>query len=460
MLKLCQPCFAFAVLACLAKTIFALTTPLNIASRYGISLSAPLAGRSSLFGSSTYIIYHRRSRHLSTRTQLIRNPENLDAAADLPSTKQHPKWWNKCNIHGLSYDSALSALEAYHRNYGDLAIPGNFAVPATNDYPAEWHGVKLANYIYTMKWWQKHISQHKDRVTQLNQLGFIWERLQPKWNLFMESMAYYRNFNGHVLVPASFVVPRHDDWPKACWDLKLGSIVQRLRIRHDFLTGENSVERRHQLDRLGFVWDVGEYHFVRLYKALQHFDRLERENSSLRVPSKFVVPSGHENGWPPRMWGYPLGAKCMAVRQKQLYVKNHPERKQALEDIGFRPNGNAHRLGWLDVVHAAAIYSQMHGRVLNVPLSFAVPAPPLDAESNPECMDSWPWPDRLWGLKLGQRLKDVRLKGAYLKGPDAHVRRAQLDNLGFVWQPKRGRRKRFIEDRDVEVVIKDDVHVQ
>ena len=45
----------------------------------------------------------------------------------------------------------------------------------------------------------------------------------------------------------------------------------------------------------------------------------------------------------------------------------------------------------------------------------------------------------LWGLPLGQRLKDVRLKGAYLKGKNGDDRRRQLDALGFNWQPKRGR---------------------
>ena len=118
----------------------------------------------------------------------------------------------------------------------------------------------------------------------------------------------------------------------------------------------------------------------------------------------------------------------MAVRQKELYVRGHPHRRRVLEEVGFRwRNGNA-ALGWLDVVHAAAIYSQMHGRALNVPLSFAVPSPPPTIVNgnnggNGEdgdvaaggCLDSWPWPERLWGLKLGQRLKDVRLKGAYLK---------------------------------------------
>ena len=241
----------------------------------------------------------------------------------------------------------------------------------------------------------------------------------------MESMITYRNIHGHVLVPASFVVPRQDDhWPKACWDLPIGSIVQRLRLRHDFLTGENAIDRRKQLDGLGFVWDVSEYNFLRFFLALKHFVRLSRENSSspsheqtssIRVPSTFVVPSGEAHGWPAELWGYPLGAKSMAIRQKQLYLKGHPERKQALEDIGFRwRNGNA-SLGWLDVVHAAAIYSQMHGRVLNVPLSFTVPAPPQGTAADSVCVDSWPWPERLWGLKLGQRLKDIRLKGAYLK---------------------------------------------
>mmetsp|Transcript_4856 Transcript_4856/g.12195 ORF Transcript_4856/g.12195 Transcript_4856/m.12195 type:complete len:444 (+) Transcript_4856:72-1403(+) len=439
-----QSIFAVAVLSYWEDTSLVsslpLSLPLDIAGRHvlpqaAVPLPSTTTGRSPLRCHFNIISHPRRSRGITTRIK----------------SSLQPEWWNKCDVRDLPYDSALRVLTAYHRAQGDLAISGRFVVPATNEYPVEWHGVKLARYVYTMKWWQRHIAQHKDRVTQLNQMGFIWDRLQPQWNLFMEGMTYYRSINGHVLVPAAFVVPRTDDWPKACWDLPLGSIVQRLRLRHDFLTGDNAVERRKQLDGLGFIWDVSEYNFLRFFTALRHFDQLERRRGSsvlrehsIRVPSKFVVPSGSEHGWPPDLWDFPLGAKCMAVRQKQLYVKNNTDRKQALDQIGFRWSGNA-TLGWLDVVHAAAIYSQMHGRVLNVPFSFAVPAPPLDEESNPQCLDTWPWPERLWGLKLGQRLKDVRLKGAYLKGPDAHVRRKQLDNLGFVWHPKRGRRKRFIE---------------
>lgn len=94
-------------------------------------------------------------------------------------------------------------------------------------------------------------------------------------------------------------------------------------------------------------------------------------------------------------------------------------------------------------MHAAAIYSKMHGRVLDVPSNFVIPCPP---EGNLLDTEEWPWPDHLSGLKLGQRLKDVRLKGTYLKGRDKYIRKAQLDALGFVWEPKRGRRRRGLGD--------------
>jgi len=392
-------------------------------------------------------------RYSSTDITSSRNRYNTRYYNTLLQSTVQPRWWNKRDISELPFDSSLRVLEAYHRIHGDLVIPGSFIVPSTNEYPKEWHGVKLAKHIYTMRWWQRHISQNKDRVSQLNKLSFVWERLQPRWNLFVDALGIYRNLYGDVMVPATFTVPRSNDWPKACWDLPLGGIVQRVRLRHDYLIGDNAIERKQQLDRLGFVYDVSEYKFQKFLKALKWFNRLDRENSAssqlnsaIRVPSKFVVPDNDER-WPSDLWNYQLGAKCMAVRQKKLYVKGHPERKQALEDIGFRRRSGNASFGWLDVVHGAAIYSQMHGRELNVPFSFVVPAPPTE---NPEgCLDSWPWPERLWGLKLGQRLKDVRLKGAYLKGKDAELRRAQLDNLGFVWKPPRGRRRRGIQTEDV-----------
>jgi hypothetical protein len=212
------------------------------------------------------------------------------------------------------------------------------------DYPPEWHGAKLARHIYNIKWWKNHIASNSERVAQLNKIDFIWARLQPQWNIFMEGMSNYYRIYGDAKVPLAFTVPNAEPWPKECWGFPLGNVAHRVRSRNDFLTGHDAMSRRAQMDRLEFVWDFSEQNFLKFFMALKHYVRLEHANDMqsksssrervIRVPYKFVVPSGHELGWPEDLWGYPLGTKCMAVRQKGLYVKNDPIRKSKLEDIG------------------------------------------------------------------------------------------------------------------------------
>jgi hypothetical protein len=208
------------------------------------------------------------------------------------------------------------------------------------------------------------------------------------------------------------------------------------------IRGPKAPSRRDQLDHLGFVWDVHEHCFYKFYQALCRFALIEESGrfsrgrtKALRVAATFIVPHGDDR-WPTELWGFSLGVKCNAVRQKGLYVKDKLDRQHMLEELGFRWTGNAD-LGWLQVVHAAAIYSRINSRKLDVPSNFIVPQPPDNIVGEEE----WPWPDHLWGLPLGQRLKDVRLKGAYLHGENGKARRQQLDTLGFTWKPKRGRPK-------------------
>ena len=407
-----------------------------------------------------------------------RIPKNSDPRASKKCT-------TKTNGLDLPYESAIETLRAYHSNHSNLVIPRRFIVPKEDVYPTEWHGIDLCSTVYNMKWWQRHVKQNPDRVAELNKLGFIWERLQPEWNLVLEALITYSALNGDLLVPTKFVVPHESEhYPKATWGLPLGNCVFRIRSRHDFLRGKNAESRRAQLDGLGFVWDMTEHLFRKFYFVLRHFKKLEEERPqegtggarrALRVPSTFIVPSGEDSGWPPELWGYRLGEKCNAVRQKELYIKNDVERQRALAELGFQWSGNA-TLGWLDVVHGAAIYSRMNGRNLDVPSNFVVPAPPhIDHDSNDAedtsitgSDDAWPWPgeddlcsilsnvphpllnyirhlERLWGLNLGQRLKDIRLKGAYLHGSSGPARRAQLDALGFNWTPKRGRKTKVVK---------------
>jgi Helicase associated domain len=274
---------------------------------------------------------------------------------------------------------------------------------AFSDYPSAWHGVDLAGTVYDMTWWQMHVKHKPDRVAELNRLGFIWERLQPEWNLVLEALITYSSLHGNLLVPFKFVVPYGDDaWPKATWGIALGSSVYRIRMRGDFLRGSVTWSRREQLDALGFVWDLQEYRFRIFFEALVVFAEFEngrggaKSKNVLRVPTTFVVPS--TSNWPRNLWGYKLGEKCTAVRQKGLYVKPYPQRQKMLANIGFLVGGNA-SLGWLEVVHAAAVFSQMNQRNLDVPSTFVVPAPPhrMQLTSGSQITgsdDAWPWPGK------------------------------------------------------------------
>jgi hypothetical protein len=426
----------------------------------GIS-TALVPAQVALKSEKTYARSIRRYRTSRGRSDPIQQEASTGCEASKPprpeikqptgpvQTKVQPKGQQRaCGI-DLPYDLTITALRTYHSIHGDLVIPRRYVVPSDSKsvFPKEWQGIDLPSTVYTRNWWLRNVKEKPERVAELNKLGFVWERMQTEWNIVLEALITYSTMHGDILVPNKFVVPHGESaWPKATWGIPLGNSVYRIRARNDFLRGSNSYNRRLQLDGLGFVWDVHEDRFRKFYTALRHFARLEScgayssgRTKALRVPTSFVVPESDD--WPKELWGFQLGVKCTAVRQKELYVKSKSDRKQALVDLGFRWTGNAD-LGWLEVVHAAAIYSRMNDRNLDVPYHFVVPSPPtVVGQSTLVSGDDWPWPDHLWGLPLGQRLKDVRVRGAYLSGHVANDRRLQLDALGFNWTPKRGRRK-------------------
>ena len=163
--------------------------------------------------------------------------------------------------------------------------------------------------------------------------------------------------SGNICLPSSNDNDDDDNVARCNTGSTTGKHVQRIRLRRDFLSGDDGDDRRALLDKLGFVWDFGEYNFGKFVRALHYYDRLSsgmksghdipsqqqqqqqlrrkrREyHHSVRVPTKFIVPTGIDSGWPTDLWDYPLGARTMAVRQKQLYIRSHPRRKQILEGM-------------------------------------------------------------------------------------------------------------------------------
>ena len=57
-------------------------------------------------------------------------------------------------------------------------------------------------------------------------------------------------------------------------------------------------------------------------------------HGNLEVTRAFVVPS--EAPWPKEAWGVPLGIRVNQIRSQEHYVKDEPERRAELDEIGFR----------------------------------------------------------------------------------------------------------------------------
>jgi hypothetical protein len=213
-------------------------------------------------------------------------------------------------------------------------------------------------------------------------------------------------------------------------------------------------ERMQWLNDMGFVWGDLKRQWEVAKEALATYKQLRGD---LEVPFKFVVPESEE--WRKGMWGMKLGHMVQSIRSKNAFVDGNPERRQWLEEAGFRfetadsndeqwekkmPDvfvcDSQERRLWLEeaafrfeiaesnqaatdeqwekkVLPAITTYKQVHGD-LQVPFDFIVPS-------------SGKWEEGLWNMRLGTAVNRIRTNSNFVWGrPD---RQKQLDKLGFVW---------------------------
>eukprot|EP00937_MAST-01D_sp_MAST-1D-sp2_P006915 g6915.t1 len=137
----------------------------------------------------------------------------------------------------------------------------------------------------------------------------------------------------------------------------------------------------------------------------------------VRVPQRFVVPNG--DGWAARARGVYLGRLVNRLREKHNKGTMPAVDAAQLDALGFV--WSVPEWQWQRVLQSLAVYKEMHGD-LEVPQLFVVPA-------------EVPWREDAWGLKLGNRVDDIRSKGAFVK--DHPGRRAELHAMGFRWRRTR-----------------------
>ncbi|KAH9149912.1 hypothetical protein AeNC1_019336 [Aphanomyces euteiches] len=111
--------------------------------------------------------------------------------------------------------------------------------------------MKLGSRIQTI--WSGCVKLSEDQREGLDALGFVWNANKLHWNRKLLALKTYKQFYGDMRIPTKFVVPLDDPaWPVDLANIKLGWVAFHLRSIQATL----SDEKKHELNKLGFVWSV------------------------------------------------------------------------------------------------------------------------------------------------------------------------------------------------------------
>lgn len=79
------------------------------------------------------------------------------------------------------WDHLIAAMRLYHESYGDLCIELGWRVPSCPPWPESLWDQKLAKTIYHIDFWQQFVAAVPSRRAELDEIGFLWSRLQPEY---------------------------------------------------------------------------------------------------------------------------------------------------------------------------------------------------------------------------------------------------------------------------------------
>ncbi len=155
----------------------------------------------------------------------------------------------------------------------------------------------------------------------------------------LEGLKIFKNIFGHVDVPVDYIVTQQmiDDkigYGDYYLDLDLGHGVESLRAGD--IDGFEDVQRRKELDALGFLWgDLSQhlrFRFVPMFIGLRIYHMM---HGICLPPEEWCCPDEEE--WPYWMLNMPLGRWTSICRvQQQLLLEKYPQRHQMLRELGFK----------------------------------------------------------------------------------------------------------------------------
>jgi len=203
--------------------------------------------------------------------------------------------WNTIEY---KWNRGYQYLKQYIKDNGDALVKGGYKVD----------GFNLGNWVSNKRAEKENNILSPERRQKLDDLGFVWNTIEYKWNRGYQYLKQYIKDNGDALVKGGYKVDGYslDVWVN----------TQRVEKENNIL----SSERRQKLDDLGFVWNTIEYQWNQGYQYLKQYIK---DNGDTLVKKDYQVD------------GFNLGNWVNAQRSRKTNNILSSERRQKLDELRF-----------------------------------------------------------------------------------------------------------------------------
>ena len=158
------------------------------------------------------------------------------------------------NVHDPQWKEMYERLVTYKKKYKSTCVP-----KAYEDDPG------LANWVNSQR---NKKNLPKDRINRLNSIGFVWDVYDALWTKMYERLVTYKKKYKSTCVPTSY----EDDPDLAIW-------VNNQRNKKEL-----AKDRINRLNSIGFVWDVYDALWTKMYERLVTY---KKKYKSTCVPTSY-----------------------------------------------------------------------------------------------------------------------------------------------------------------------------
>ena len=218
-----------------------------------------------------------------------------------------------------SWDEIMGRLVKFKEREGHLRVP----------YYFDDDGYKLGQRVVNLR--QQRSILSKDRISILNEMGFVWNEIDEKWNDFITALTSFQEREGHLNVKTNHVENGY----------QLGQRVIKYRVEIE-KNNDFHKDRIDQLEKMGFIWDSNVYNWNQHFEALKSFKSRE---------GHITVPRSHrENDLLLGKW---------IQRQRSSYKNLTEDQQMKLAELGFVLN--PFDSSWNQALTCLDSYIEAHG---------------------------------------------------------------------------------------------------